>query len=41
MVSLLEERAPRLREPLIVLAALALGLIWGVNALTNRDPLWF
>ncbi|WP_322798585.1 hypothetical protein [Thermoflexus sp.] len=40
-MSLLEERAPRLREPLIMLAALALGLVWGVNALTNRDPLWF
>ncbi len=40
-VPLLEEHAPRLREPLIVLAALTLGLVWGVNALTNRDPLWF
>lgn len=38
---MLEERTPRLREPLIVLAALALVLVWGVNALTNRDPLWF
>lgn len=35
------ERPPRLREPLIVLATLALGLVWGVNAMTNRDPLWF
>ncbi|HXF68816.1 MAG TPA: hypothetical protein VNK89_03340 [Thermoflexus sp.] len=38
---MMEERTPRLREPLIVLAVLALGLIWGVNALTNRDPIWF
>lgn len=38
---MLEERTPRLREPLLVLGILALGLIWGVNALTNRDPLWF
>lgn len=38
---MLEERTPRLREPLLVLIALALGLVWGVNALTNRDPIWF
>ncbi len=36
-----EPRTPRLRDPLIVLAALAMALIWGVNAMTNRDPLWF